>query len=175
MSTRNVRFFRIASVLAVVCVIFASCSSTTLIRSVPEGAKLYVDGEPVGVTPYEIVDTKIIGSATDIKMVMDGYEDFSTRIYKDEELNVGALIGGFIFTPIPWLWIMKYRPVHTYELTPYGNFVPANEPTEILAPEGAASSKSNTEKLLELKTLLDKGVITKDEFDKEKKKVLDNN
>ncbi len=166
------RFFRIASVLAIVCVIFASCSSTTLIRSVPDGAKLYVDGEPVGVTPYEIVDTKIIGSATDIKLVMDGYEDFGTRIYKDEELNVGALIGGFIIPAVPWLWVMKYRPVHTYELTPFGNFAPENQS---VAPEGAATVKSKTDQLLELKELLDKGVLTKEEFEKEKKKVLDNN
>lgn len=175
MRTKSGKFLRIASILAIVCVIFASCSSTTLIRSVPDGAKLYVDGEPVGVTPYEIVDTKIIGSATDIKLVMDGYEDFSTRIYKDEELNVGALIGGFIVPAIPWLWVMKYRPVHTYELTPFGNYAPSNEAVESVVPEGAATVKSKTDQLYELKGLLDKGIITKEEFEKEKKKVLDNN
>ncbi len=32
--------------------LFTSCASTTMIHSIPSGAKLYVDGEPVGSTPY---------------------------------------------------------------------------------------------------------------------------
>jgi len=33
-------------------ILFASCSSSTLIQSSPSGAKVYLNGEYAGVTPY---------------------------------------------------------------------------------------------------------------------------
>src|SRR3989304_1405724 len=41
----------------------AACSSTTVIRSNPSGARLYLNGEAVGTTPYAMTDSKIVGSA----------------------------------------------------------------------------------------------------------------
>jgi hypothetical protein len=36
---------------------------------------------------------------------------------RNEEFNVGACIGG-VLVLFPFLWIMNYKPEHTYELTP---------------------------------------------------------
>lgn len=94
-----------------------SCASTTVINSNPQGAKVYMNQSFVGTTPYTHTDTKIVGSTTAIKLTMEGYEDFNTVLSRNEQVDVGAVVGG-IFTWIPFLWVMGYDPMHTYELTP---------------------------------------------------------
>lgn len=96
-------------------IFLASCSSTTLIQSVPPGAKLYLNEELVGTTPYSYTDTKIVGSTTTVRLKKEGYETFNTTFSRNEEVDAGAIIGG-LFVWFPLLWIMKYKPVHTYEL-----------------------------------------------------------
>ena len=110
-------FLQITAVLLSCVILFSGCASTTIINSSPNGAKLYVDGEPVGTTPYTYTDTKIVGSATPIRIVKEGYEDFNGVLKRNEEANVGAIIGGIFFL-FPFLWTMDYKSTHTYELTP---------------------------------------------------------
>ncbi|HUS87444.1 MAG TPA: PEGA domain-containing protein [Bacteroidales bacterium] len=106
---------RSVAMLLACIVLFSSCASTTMIRSDPTGAKLYLDGEPAGTTPYAHTDSKIVGSTTTVQLTMEGYEDFNNSFSRNEEVDVGAIIGGVLFL-IPFLWVMKYKPYHTYEL-----------------------------------------------------------
>jgi len=110
-------FLKVTAILICGSILFSSCASTTIINSSPNGAQLYMDGEPVGTTPYTHSDTKIVGSATTIRLVKDGYQDFNGVLKRNEEANVGAIIGGIFFL-FPFLWTMDYKPTHTYELTP---------------------------------------------------------
>lgn len=103
-----------AFILAI-AIFFGSCSSTTLIQSVPPGAKLYVEGEAVGLTPYKHTDTKIVLSKTSLILEKEGYEPLSTTLVRDEEPDMGAIVGGFFIMPL-WLWALKYKATHTYEL-----------------------------------------------------------
>jgi len=103
------------ALLLVISILFASCASTTIIQSEPTGAKLYLNGEPVGETPYTLTDTRIIGSTNTVLLTMNGYEDFLGSFSRDEEVDVGAIIGGIFFL-FPFLWTMKYKPYHYYEL-----------------------------------------------------------
>jgi len=105
------------AVMLAVAVLATSCASTTLINSIPSGAKVYIDGEPAGTTPLAYSDQKIVGSSTEVKLKKEGYEDHNVIITRDEEVDVGALIAGILFY-VPFLWVMKYKPSHTYELTP---------------------------------------------------------
>lgn len=105
-----------AAFLAVL-LFMASCSSTTLISSYPSGAKIYINDEFVGVTPYKYKDTKIVGSRNYVTLKKEGYEELQTSFSRTEELSVGALIGG-LFVTIPFLWIMQYKDTHNYELKP---------------------------------------------------------
>jgi hypothetical protein len=93
------------------------CTSSTIIRSEPSGASVYIDGSKLGKTPYTYSDTKIVGSSTHLKLKMEGYEEFDTVFRRDEEFQVGPCIGGAFFL-FPFLWVMGYRPEHVYELTP---------------------------------------------------------
>lgn len=172
MKKQNRDFLKFTLIVIVFGILMTSCGSTTLIRSIPEGAKIYVDGEPVGVTPYEHYDTKIVGSNTQIRLIMDGYEDINTRITRDEEVDVGALIGGILLPPIPLLWVMKYKPQHTFEMVPYQeNIEEVTEATEEVI-SGSGISPTKASKLVTIKELQDRGILSQEEFDAEKKKIL---
>ncbi len=109
------------SILAVTAMLFlAGCTSMTLVQTVPQGAKVYVNDEFAGETPFTLSDNKIIGSTTAIRFEKPGYKSFNTMIVRTEEVDPGPVVCGFIFTPVWWLWAMKYKPVHTYELAPLG-------------------------------------------------------
>jgi hypothetical protein len=114
----------------------ASCASTTVIHSQPAGARIYLDGQPVGVTPYTMTDTKIVGSTTMVRLEYPGYEPTTGFISRNEELDVLALIGGLLVL-VPFLWIMDYRPMHVFELRPLGAY-PGYAPPGY-APPGYAS------------------------------------
>jgi len=147
--------------------LISSCASTTMIQSNPDGAKVYLNGESVGKTPYAHTDTKIVGSVNNIRLEKEGYEPFYTSFSRDEEVDVGAIIGG-LFIWVPFLWTMKYKPTHTYEMIPATDHKQAAEKS-FKAP---VKIKSKVERIKELKQLLDDNAITKEEFEIEKKKIL---
>lgn len=149
-------------------ILFASCSSTTIIQTIPSGANLYINGEPVGMTPYTYTDTKIVGSTVAVMIEKEGYEQINTYFSRDEEVDVGAVIAG-VFFMWPFLWTMKYKPARTYELIPSSGDVP----TIIEVEQRQAQLQSKADRLRELKQLLDDGIITQEEFDSEKKKILE--
>lgn len=85
-----------------------------MVRTDDSAAKIYVDGEYRGKGAVTVTDTKIVGSTSLIKIQKQGCEPVNTAISRNEELDVGALIGG-IFVLIPFFWIMRYKPDHTFE------------------------------------------------------------
>ncbi len=110
-------FIRGAAIVLAFAVLFASCSSTTIIQSEPSGAKVYMNEEYKGVTPLTYSDTKIVGSITTLRLEKEGYETFNTLLSRNETVDVGAIIGGIFFL-FPFLWTMQYNPTHMYELKP---------------------------------------------------------
>jgi hypothetical protein len=152
----------------IIAILFPGCTSTTLIQSTPKKSKVYIDGEFVGETPYVYSDSRILGSSVSIRLEKEGYQPFMTNMTKNEEADLGAIIGGVFFL-VPFLWTMKYKPTHSYELKPQGEGVSSGSSNI----EGL--QKSTADKLRELKKLVDEGVITQAEFDKEKAKILDAN
>jgi len=161
------------TILAIIIALFmlSGCSSTTLIKSVPSGAKVYLNGKYKGETPYAHTDEDIIFSRTNVKITKEGYEDYYTFFSRDEEIDPGPAICGFFFIP-SWLWAFKYDEERTYQLIPYDNSVidsiydyNQSSPTQII---------TKSDELRELKKLLDEGILTQEEFEAEKKKILEN-
>jgi len=109
---------RITPFLMCLCAVFlVACSSTTTIRSEPDGAVVYLNGERVGRTPYPMRDKKIVGSTTSVRLEHPDCKPLDAAISRDEQLDVGALIAGLL-TLVPLLWVMEYKPSHQYELEP---------------------------------------------------------
>src|SRR5690554_509152 len=155
------------SLLLAVTLFLVSCSSTTLIQTTPDNARLYLNGEPVGVTPYRHTDTRIVGSTTTVRIEKEGYETLNASFSRDEEADVGAIIGG-IFVLVPFLWTMKYKPVHNYELVP----LDGTQAEEEVQDSVGNSYATKEAKLRELKRLMDEGLINMTEYNREKNKVL---
>jgi hypothetical protein len=104
-------------VCLILTIFVSACASTTVINSEPSGATIYLNGEKVGVTPYTYTDTKIVGSTNTVLLKKDGYQDVTTAFSRNENVNVGAIIGG-VFVLVPFLWTMDYKPNHLYEMAP---------------------------------------------------------
>ena len=64
---------------------------------------------------------------------------------------------------------MKYKSSHTYEMVPLS----MDEMTKANALQHDDLSKNNIEKLRELKQMLDEKLISQEEFEKAKKKILE--
>ena len=109
-------FFRNFALLVVGLITLASCTSTTIINSVPQGAAVYIGQERVGTTPFTYSDTKIVSSKTPMVLKLNGYEDCHILLVRNERADVGAIVGGYF--GVPFLWTMQYNPSHTYELVP---------------------------------------------------------
>ena len=90
------------------------CASATLIKSNPPEAKLYLEGQLKGETPYTYADRAAAGTMRSVTLKKEGYKDFTGHI-KREQLSVGALIGGIFFL-IPLIWILEYPPEYTFEM-----------------------------------------------------------
>jgi PEGA domain-containing protein len=163
---KNAITLKTISIILAGTVLLSSCASTTMIQSTPSGAKVYLNQETVGKTPYSHTDTKIVGSTTTVRLEKEGYETFNTSFSRNEQADVGAIIGG-LFAWVPFLWTMKYKPVHTYELSPLLD----NPPN--ISSEKKQNTKSRAERLRELKQLLDEKIITQEEYEKGKKKILE--
>ena len=163
--------------------LLGSCTSSTLITSQPAGAKLYVNGQYAGTTPYDYSDTKIVGSTTDLRLEKDGYEPIQVPLVRNERADAGAIVGG-VFLLFPFLWTMKYDPQHTYELRPLSAIDQpiATPPASMAAPiygvptpsvQQATGTKSRADRLREAKKLYDEKILTEKEYEAEKKKILD--
>ncbi|MES2680188.1 MAG: PEGA domain-containing protein [Bacteroidota bacterium] len=159
---------KIIPVLLAASVFFASCASTTMIQSTPSGAKVFVNTEYVGTTPFQYEDSKISGNEVNVRLEKPGYEPFNTMFARDERVDGLAVIGGCLFL-VPFLWTMKYKPTHMYELKPAGNW--QTEPEVKQQPN--QTTKSKADRLRELKQLFDEKVLTQEEYENAKKKVLE--
>ncbi len=60
--------------------LLTGCASKTLIKSRPDGAEVYIDNVKQGKTPLNYEDTAIAGSTKQLKLRLEGYEDFATVI-----------------------------------------------------------------------------------------------
>jgi hypothetical protein len=128
--SRSLRLLSAATAAA----LSTGCASTTIIRSDPPGATLYVDGSKVGKTPYTYSDTKTISSTTRLRLKKEGYEEFETLMTRNEQFQVDACIGGAFFF-VPFLWVMGYNPERTYELTPLQGYPAPMYPQQPMYPQ----------------------------------------
>lgn len=69
---------------------------------------------------------------------------------------------------------MKYDPSHTYELASPGTpQQPTVAPMPLANDPASVSASPKAARLRDAKKLLDEGILTKEEYEKEKKKILD--
>ena len=94
-------------------VLMFGCASSTILKSLPEGAKVYsTQGALLGVTPYSHWDRNISNAEQKLLLVADGYKNREISIRKD------CLYIHRLFAPpvlaLPWL--LGYDVEYTFEL-----------------------------------------------------------
>ncbi len=155
------------SLLLAGSILFTSCVSHTMIVSEPSEAKVYVNGMRVGTTPYKHSDKKSIGSKTHLRLEKEGYEPLNTTFIRAEMLDARVFFGAIFIVPL--FWFLKYKPMHAYTLKPKLG----NEQETIKETPKPNLTKSKADRLRELKHLLDEKILTQEEYEKEKKKILE--
>jgi hypothetical protein len=98
-------------------ILFQSCTSTTMIQTIPADASVSVNNEYIGQSPCAYSDKKISFSTNYVTIKKEGYEDFNAEFERNEDINPGAIVGGIFIWPI-WLWAFDYKPSRTYQLAP---------------------------------------------------------
>jgi hypothetical protein len=137
MSLIRFRFGQLFPIVAIIVVAaVAGCASTTVIQTQPPGARVFLNGAPVGTTPYTMTDTNMSGSTVQVRLEYPGYDPVNTMISRSEALDPMALIGG-IFLLVPFLWIMGYAPMHMYQMAPAAGAPPAPPGWSPPPPQGA--------------------------------------
>ena len=106
---------KLLSVITVIAFL-SGCASSTLIKTVPEGANVNIDGSLIGTSPVSYSDTAVSGTTKTVLLKKDGYKD-KTGIIRKEEAKVGPIIGGIFFL-FPFIWTLGYPDAYTYELEP---------------------------------------------------------
>lgn len=171
--------------------IFTGTSQKVRVDSKPQGADVLVEGKKVGTTPAEFRIKRNVNDLMDeekqIQFELAGYEKTGYSI--NAEFNPVAAIN--LFNLFAWAVdaatgaVTRYDEYTYVELRPEEKPKPSNtkksEPSTSTAEEKEGepkeiTTKSNKEdkydRLIKLKKLLDDGILTQEEFDREKAKIL---
>jgi len=100
--------------LICICFLFVGCVSSTIIKSRPEGAEVYIDNIKQGITPLKYEDTAIAGTAKPLRLKKEGYETLETFLRKSE-FQWGPCIGGMLVL-FPLVWVLGYPEQYEFEL-----------------------------------------------------------
>lgn len=106
---------KLISVIIVVAFV-SGCASSTIIKTAPDDAKVYIDGNLVGTSPASYSDTAVSGTTKAVMLKKEGYKD-KTVLIRKEEPQVGPIIGGMFFL-FPFIWTLGYPDSYTFELEP---------------------------------------------------------
>ena len=150
--------------------LFTGSTQRVYIDSNPKGAEIIIDGQKQGKTPANVKVDRELDALMDggkaIQLKLDGYKNNGYEL--DAELHPVAIINLFniLFWGIDAVTgaITKYDNHYNFEMIPIEDNVSVPKKT---------NSGDKYEKLTKLKKLLDDGVITQEEYDKEKAKILE--
>ena len=100
--------------IIMVVLLITACTSSTVIRSSDPDARIYVNGEYVGTGHAHYSDEKVAFSKNNVEIRKDGCRPERYSFRRNEEADLGAIIGGIFFT-VPYLWVTEYKDYHAYE------------------------------------------------------------
>ena len=142
-----------------------ACASTKIIETQPPGARVFVDGQYVGTTPYELTARRVFWQKKVIRVKKEGYHPQDFVASRGERLNPGAFIGGFFFWPL-FFWAGAYDDETTLYLSPdlAAPAMAASDSTDAVVPP---APKTLEERRATLERMYESGALTKKEYEAE--------
>lgn len=150
-------------------IILFGCASSTVIKTMPSGAKVKKGGEIIGTTPYEFWDRETSDYTATYALLKQGYKDKEVTIKKNvlyvHRIFVPPIIG------LPWLY--GYNPSYFYELEKSGEQT-AKQISFGTQPQPKNSDPSEySQKLRELNNMKNEGLITDEEYQQKRQQIID--
>ena len=150
-------------------IILFGCASSTVIKTMPSGAKVKKDGEIIGTTPYEFWDREHSDYTATYVLSKHGYKDKEVTIKKDvlfvHRIIVPPIIG------LPWLY--GYNPSYFYELEKSGEQTAQQTSFGTQPPLKSSNVSEYSQKLRELNNMKNEGLITDEEYERKKQQIID--
>jgi hypothetical protein len=149
--------------------IFTGTTQRVSIDSNPQGADIIIDGQKKGKTPSIVkIDREfeaLLDGGKEIQLEINGYKKDGYKL--DAQLNPVSIIN--LFNALCWGIDAATGAITRYDNQSNFEMIPLQENTSI---PNKKESGDKYEKLTKLKKLLDEEIITKEEYDKEKAKIL---
>lgn len=151
------------------------CASTTYVKTIPSGAKVY-EGEVLkGFTPYMHWDREMNDYSRTFMLRKEGYKDKAISI-KKTDFNPIRLVAPPILA-LPWLYDYPYEYVFELEKSSEAITTVTSQnvpPSSNLQTQPKSSDPSeSSQKLRELKKLKDEGLLTAKEYEQKRKAIVD--
>ena len=103
-------WFRL-SALIVLCnfaLLTGGCACKMMINTDPQGADVFVEGEPIGKSPATWTGKSgLPGKKVLVEAKKEGYQD-ATKLVDRDDLNTGYAVMSFLFLFLGFLWSWEY-------------------------------------------------------------------
>jgi hypothetical protein len=122
--------FRKFLVIVLLTLFTSACAQQAAFVSTPPGAQVFIDGEPIGVTPCAYDYKSSADESHDITISKEGYEPVRFVVLKDEvdtEARSRWLAAGAVWSP---LWL---GTIFTKKLKDTYDFALRSEPAQLTA------------------------------------------
>src|SRR6476659_4160816 len=94
----------------------SACTETVVIRSNPPGARAFLNGHELGLTPATTTLDYTAFSSYQLRLEKEGYLPYDGRL--STEVNIGSLIIGVVVCWPALLWVVQPSPYQSFDLTP---------------------------------------------------------
>lgn len=100
----------LGALLVVLCALASACAHQTVIRTEPEGAQVFIDGNRVGAAP--VIVERPLGTAgeMEIRVELEAFEPTTVRIERSEWFLWPALLAMTPFLAVPTVVIPVFGP-----------------------------------------------------------------
>ncbi len=106
-------------ILTLIVLSVVNCATTTMIKTVPEGADIYFQGDLMGKTPWKLDDGYGLPALVTIRFVKEGYVPLEVRLEKETSYPVGiASLIPYPPFPLSYFWTWKFDKSYSFKLTP---------------------------------------------------------
>ncbi len=164
---------RLLVVYIVIGIIQSGCASTTMIKSDPAGASVYVSEQLIGKTPVSFSDLNFARGCTSIRLKKEGYESSISEICRDAGINLGAIIGGFFTFGLTFAWYQDHPRQYVFALEREGESSKERHNIDEGQVFEIGTTRALGDELRVLEQMMDDKLLTGDEYQKRRKEIFE--